>query len=231
MSEQRAQVDELAVAAVAPIKSGMVVGVGTGRAASRGIGAMMDRIRSEKLDIKCVATSEETEQFLGDHGVEVIDFANIERIDYLFDGADEVDHKIRITKGSRGAFTRERMIAHVAERCVFMIGQEKLVDHLGQTLPLAIAVMAFGLTSIRAQLRKIGLNGVVRRDMDGHFHVTDNGNLVLDVTLDDQDVDELATTLNDMPGVVDHGLFITEADEVLVETDHGLERLVRPIED
>jgi ribose 5-phosphate isomerase A len=222
LSEVDIKADDLARAAVAPVDTGMIVGVGTGRAATRGLHALVEKVRREKLDVQIVSTSERSEALARELGLQIADFARLERIDYLFDGADEVDRRLRVMKGSRGAFTRERMIAAAAERCVFMVGERKLVEKLGESVPLAIAVMAFGLASVRRQLRNIGLNGVVRRTMDGQLYVTDNGNLVLDVTIEDHDIDELATSLNDMPGVIDHGLFIGEADEILVETENGL---------
>jgi ribose 5-phosphate isomerase A len=228
LSDQRVA-DELADAAIADIKTGMTVGLGTGRAASRGIRALGDRVRNEKLDIQCVATSEVAETLANEVGLKTIDFAMVERLDFMFDGADEVDRLVRVLKGSGGALTRERMVAWAADRAVYMVQQGKVVEQLGTNNTLAIAIMAFGLTSIRAELRNLGLNGVCRHMINGQFFITDNGNLILDVSIADQDnLEELAAAINSIPGVVDHGLFLSEADEILVETDNGIERLVRP---
>jgi ribose 5-phosphate isomerase A len=227
LSNEQKTADALAEAAVAEIESGMTVGLGTGRTASRAISALADRVRSENLDIRCVPTSHVTETLARALGLKVVDFAMLERIDYLFDGADEVDPLLRMLKGAGGAMIRERIVAHAAARRVYIIDESKLVDRLGQRTTLAIGVMAFGLASVRARLRDLGLHGVVRRTLDGHLFLTDNGSLVLDVTLEDRDVDELACALNDIPGVMDHGLFLTEADEVIVETSRGLDRMQR----
>ena len=104
--------------------------------------------------------------------------------------------------------------------------------------PMVPAVQNLRPASIRseceASLRRLGLNGVVRRTMDGHLFLTDNGTLIVDVTLDDTSIaslhfEELAEQIDRIPGVLDHGLFLTEADEVLVETNDGrIERLLRP---
>jgi ribose 5-phosphate isomerase A len=110
---------------------------------------------------------------------------------------------------------------------VYIVDESKLVDRLGQRTTLGIGVMAFGLASVRARLRDLGLHGVVRRTLDGHLFLTDNGCLILDVTLEDCEVDDLACALNDIAGVVDHGLFLSEADEIIVETSRGLERMKR----
>ncbi len=228
MSSQPPQaVDALAEAAVAEIKSGMIVGLGTGRAASRGIRALSERVANEGLDVQCVPTSHVTETLARALQLKLADFAMLERVDYLFDGADEVDPQMRMLKGGGGAMVRERMVARVADRRVYIIDESKLVDRLGQRTTLSVAVLAFGLASVRARLRDLGLHGVVRRTLDGHLFLTDNGCLVIDVTLPDCDVAERAADLNDIAGVVDHGIFLDEADEIIIETPKGLERMKR----
>lgn len=219
--------DALAEAAVADIRSGMIVGLGTGRTASRAVRALADRVHHEGLDIQCVPTSHVTETLARALQLKIADFALLERVDYLFDGADEVDPQLRMLKGAGGAMVRERMVARVADRRVYIIDESKLVDRLGQRTTLAIAVLAFGLASVRARLRDLGLHGVVRRTLDGHLFLTDNGSLVIDTTLPECDIPQLVADLNDTAGVVDHGIFLDEADEVIVETPRGLERLTR----
>ncbi len=205
----------------------MIVGIGTGRTAKRGIRALADRVKNEKLDVQCVATSEGAAELAVELGLSITDFATVERIHYMFDGADEVDSALRLLKGSGGAITRERMVAWASERRVYMVGEQKFVERLGTNATLPIAVMAFGLASIRAELRNLGLNGVVRRSFDGHIFVTDNANLIIDVTLGGHDPVQVAQWLNDIPGVIDHGLFLEEADEVLVERDGHIDRIIR----
>lgn len=122
---------------------------------------------------------------------------------------------------------RERMVARAADRRVYIVDESKLVDRLGQRTTLGVAVLAFGLASVRARLRDLGLHGVVRRTMDGHLFLTDNGSLVIDVTVPERDPAEIAADINDIAGVVDHGLFLDEADEIIVDTPRGLERMTR----
>lgn len=228
LHEQQTQ-DALAAAAVAEIRSGMMVGMGTGRAAKRGIRALAERYRAEKLDIRCISTSEGSEALAKELGLPVFDFANVETVDYLFDGADEVDPQLRLLKGSGGAMTRERMVAWAAKRRVYMVDRSKMVDRLGANTPLGVAVLAFGLASVRAELRDMGLAGVCRRTLNGQLYLTDNGNLIVDAMIGDQDLEELADALNAIPGVIDHGLFLSEADEVLVDLGDGkVDRLIRP---
>lgn len=229
MSSSPQQVaDALAEAAVAEVTSGMIVGLGTGRTAARGILALAARVKEENLDVRCVPTSHACETIARSQGLHVIDFAVVESVDLLFDGADEVDRQLRMLKGKGGAMTRERIVAHAAKRRVYMIQESKIVDRLGLTSPLGIAVLPFGVAATRTHLRRLGLNGVLRPGFDGHLFLTDNGHVIMDVTLDDRDLDELACDLNAVPGVVDHGLFLTEADEVLVEGRGEVVRLTRP---
>jgi len=206
----------------------MLVGLGTGRTARRGVRALAERIRSEDLKIECIACSKATEQLARELELKVVDFALVEEVDYLFDGADEVDSKLRMLKGSGGAMTRERIIAWASKRRVFMIDGAKFVDTLGENSSLSVAVMAFGLASTRASLRAVGLNGICRRNFDGDLFVTDNDNLILDVSLTpDHCVEELAAHLNDIPGVIDHGLFLGEADEILIDRGGKIDKMLR----
>lgn len=230
LSDETTTVDALAQTAIAEIKTGMTVGLGAGRTAARGIAALAEKVKNEGLEITCCAASEAAEQLAKELGLAPCEFALTEEIDILIDGADEVDRSMRVMKGSRGAVTRERMLAWASRKTIFMVDADKVTERIGTRSTLAIAVMAFGLASTRAAIRRIGLNGVIRRDLDGAFFLTDNGNLILDVTLDgDESLDALNTSLNDLPGVVDHGLFLTEADVILIERagDRGIEKLDR----
>lgn len=221
--------DALAEAAIAEVQTGMVVGLGTGRAASRGIMALHTRVREDGLDVTVVATSHATETQARALGLRLIDFATVESVDYLFDGADEVDPDLRMIKGRGGALVRERVVAKASARCVYMVGEEKLVTRLGERSTLPVAVHYFGLASIRKQLIDMGFNGVVRRTLGGEHFLTDQGNMVIDVSLPaGADPVEVAAQLDSVPGVVDHGLFLNEADEVVVEMKDGrIERMVR----
>lgn len=230
LSEQAATaVSPLARAAVADITSGMVVGLGTGRTASLGIAALAQRVAEERLDIQCVATSHATETLARALRLPLADFSVVEHVDYLFDGADEVDPELRMIKGRGGALTRERVVAHASHKRVYMVTESKLVARLGEHSTLPVAVHAFGLASIRAHLSSLGLNGVVRRTLSGELFLTDQGNLIIDVAFTNGDPEATADLLDAVPGVIDHGLFLCEADEVLVQfADGRVERRARP---
>jgi ribose 5-phosphate isomerase A len=213
--------DRLAQAAIAPIARGMTVGLGTGRSSSRAMRALAQRIAREKLDVRCVCTSMASEQLAMQLKLPVVPFADVQQVDYLFDGCDEVDKDLRVMKGQHGAITRQRLVAQVASRVVYMASDEKLVEQLGSRALLAVVIIPFGIASIRDRLRNLGLSGVVRQNMDGEVVITDGGGVVLDMHITGRNVEQLASDLDHVPGVVDHGLFLTEADEVLLESKAG----------
>jgi ribose 5-phosphate isomerase A len=215
-------VDALATSAVEAVRSGMTVGLGTGRAAKRAIEALARRAAAERLDIQCVATSRESEELGRRLGLRVEAMEGVEAIDYLFDGADEVDPAMRMMKGRGGAMTREKVVAHSAARRVYLVQTKKLVKRLGEDAPLPVEIMRFGLASTRRALRQLGLDGPLRSKAGGGEYETDNGNPVVDAPLPiGLDPATLAAALDETPGVIGHGLFLNEADEVLVEDEQG----------
>lgn len=223
------QPDALASEAVAPITSGMTVGLGTGRAASRAVRALAARVERERLSLTCVSTSDATTALAKSLGLKVVEFAGVERVDYLFDGADEVDDRLRMIKGRGGAMTREKIVARAAKRRVYLIDDSKRVSRLGEKAPLPIEVLPFGLASVRATLARAGLKGDVRRADGGGDYRTDNGCLVIDASMPASLTPEaIDALLAATAGVIGHGLFLVEADEALVESASGaLQRMRR----
>jgi ribose 5-phosphate isomerase A len=222
--------DALAAAAIEEIRNGMTVGLGTGRAATRAIEALAQRVTNEHLDLLCVATSQASEDLGRRLGLKMEAMQGVEAIDYLFDGADEVDPSLQMIKGRGGAMTREKIVAHSAARRVYLVQTAKLVKRLGATAPLPVEVLRFGLASTRRALRELGLDGPLRQKEAGGDYQTDNGNPVIDAKIPGGlDPSQLAVALDAIPGVIGHGLFLTEADLVLVEDAQGrVSREVRP---
>lgn len=223
--------DPLAHAAAAHVTQGMIVGLGTGRAASRAIHALAHRAASEPLRLRCVATSIASHTLAQSLGLHVEPAEHIDKIDFLFDGADEVDPHLRMIKGRGGAMTREKIIARAATRRLYLVQRSKLVSRLGETAPLPIEILQFGADATRRALRALGLETVTRRSSEGADARTDDHNPILDATLTrEADLAELARAIDDIPGVVGHGLFLNEADEIIIEeADLGpITRRARP---
>jgi ribose 5-phosphate isomerase A len=214
--------DPLAMAAVEAVKSGMLVGLGTGRAAARGIEALAYRVAADRLRIHCVATSIASFNQAMSLGLRVLPFDDIAAIDLLFDGADEVDPQLRMIKGRGGAMTREKIVARAASRRIYLIQHNKLVPTLGTSAPLPIEVLPFGLAATRAALERLGLTGPLRALPDGANYTTDNAGFVIDAPLPPAvHLDPLRIALDATPGVIGHGLFLTEADELIIENEAG----------
>jgi len=220
MSQDRT--DPLAQAGVEPITSGMIVGLGTGRAAGRAIRALGERARRERLELTCIATSRASAELATSEGLRVVEMGSVARLDYLFDGADEMDAEMRMIKGGGGAMTREKIAAHASARRVYLLQRSKLVTRLGTGAPLPVEVLGCAVASVQRALSERGLTGQVRRSKEGNEVLTDDGNPVLDVRLPGEwDLENLDRFLNALPGVVGHGLFLTEADEALIEDGEG----------
>ena len=214
--------DLLAAAAVKDIVSGMAVGLGTGRAATRAIRALAQRAATERLALRCVATSQASHDLAATLGLTVGSLEEIGPLDFLFDGADEVDPALRMIKGRGGAMTREKIVAHASARRMYLIQSSKLSSRLGEKAPLPIEVLASDLAAVQQTLRTIGLEGPIRLKADGTPYKTDNGNPVIDAPLpSDLDVVQLGARLDKLSGVVGHGLFLTEANDVLIEDADG----------
>lgn len=214
---------------MAEVASGMTVGLGTGRTATRAINALAARVKEESLDILCFGTSRACDELASSLGLRVEPFSFRTSLDLLIDGADEVDGHLRLMKGQHGAIARQRILAHAASRAIYLVNEAKLVTRLGTRSTLPIVVFEFGVTWIREHIRQIGLSGVVRRNFEGEIFRTEHGHIVLDVSLLEQHKpEEVADFLDRSVGVLEHGIFLTEADEVLVETTDGrLRRLSR----
>lgn len=222
--------DPLAVAAVESIRSGMTVGLGTGRAAARAIRALAHRAHAESLTLTCVATSIASDDLATSLGLTTAPMSTTTRLDFLFDGADEVDPKLRMVKGRGGAMTRERIVARAASRRVYLIDESKLIPRLGTRMPLPIEVLEFALASTFERLKALGLLDAAMRLTDKAVpYRTDNAALVIDARIPaNLDIDTLARELDATPGIIDHGLFLTEADEIIVESMTGqLRRITR----
>ncbi len=223
MSETTHANDLLATAAVEPVGHGMMVGLGTGRAASRGIHALAEKVRHESLSVTCVATSRRSAELAISLGLDVVPMRDVSRVDVLFDGVDELEPGLAMTKGAGGAMTRERIVADAADLRIYLMDESKLVQHLGERFALPVEVLEFGLASTSAGLEALGLVPSMRRvgDESKDLYLTDEGNLVLDCAYGDAasgHLLELSSEIDLIAGVVGHGLFVTQADVVLIES-------------
>jgi ribose 5-phosphate isomerase A len=208
------------------VESGMVVGLGTGRAASMFVRALAERMKTG-LEIRGVPTSRKTENLARELRIPLIPLGEIDGVDIDVDGADEVSPDLDLIKGHGGALVRERVVASFSSRFVVLVGSEKLVSKLGTRVAVPVEVVPFGVPVARRELETIGRTVSLRREGENPYR-TDNGNAILEVAFDSIVAPaELEHRIDRVPGVVDNGLFIGMADLVLVQTDSGIDRLER----
>lgn len=217
---QEQQKKAVAIAALDYLPQGdeVVIGVGTGSTVNHFIAALVDRAAT--IDA-AVASSEGTAQRLKALNIPVVDLNMVSQVPVYIDGADAVDTQSYCIKGGGGALTREKIIAAAADTFVCMVDASKQVAQLTDAFPLPVEVLPMARSYVARQLVAIGGNPVYRQDF-----VTDNGNIILDVyDLDFSQPLALEKELNQITGVVCHGLFASRpADVVLVATEDGVQK-------
>ncbi|MBC9908870.1 ribose-5-phosphate isomerase RpiA [Chitinophaga varians] len=196
------------------IKPNMTIGLGTGSTAYYAIMRIGEMVRSG-MPLKAVATSEQSEQLARKQGITIVPFSEVEKIDLDIDGADEVDEHLRLIKGGGAALLREKIVAAASAEMIVVTDESKVVKHLGRfPLPVEIIPFAWELTFRRL----LALDAApVLRTSNGRTVVTDNGNFILDCHYEKiKDPVALHQQLNDIPGVVENGLFLHYASRVII---------------
>jgi ribose 5-phosphate isomerase A len=210
----------VAEAAVEQIRDGMVVGLGSGSTAAlmiQGLGAKLQR--GELKDIVGVTTSFQGEVLAAELGIPLKSLNAIERIDLAIDGADEVDPGFQLIKGGGACHVQEKLVARRAERFVVVVDATKLVDTLNLGFLLPVEVLPGAWRQVQAQLEQMGGEAQLRMAVrKAGPVVTDQGNLVLDVKFAGGISDPVALEkeINNLPGVLENGLFVNLTDQVLV---------------
>ncbi|MYD09761.1 MAG: ribose-5-phosphate isomerase RpiA [Chloroflexi bacterium] len=208
------------------IDSGMVIGLGTGSTAIFATRRIAQRLRSGDLHaISTLPTSLATEAAAAELGIPLTSLATHPRIDITIDGADEVDPDFNVIKGGGGAHLREKIIAQATERLVIVVDESKLSEQLGMNWPVPVEVVPFNWESQAAYLRALGGTPALRMAGDRPFH-TDQDNLILDCAFGPiADPAALDAALNSRAGIVEHGLFINMARDVVVAGANGVRHL------
>lgn len=222
-------------AAADRVESGMVVGLGTGSTARHAIIRLGERLAAGEIaDVAGIPTSFESSVLAREHGVPLALLDQIDRIDLAIDGADEVDPDLDLIKGGGGAHTREKIVAANADRFMVVVDESKLVDQLGSKVPVPVEVLPMAVAVVERALAQLG--GVVELRMAQRKAgpvVSDQGNLILDCRFSSpgliDDPGELEKTINNIPGVLDNGIFARLADVVLIGSVAGGEPVVREL--
>jgi ribose 5-phosphate isomerase A len=218
-----------AEAAVAFVKSGMVVGLGTGSTADEFLKALAAAISSGRLrDIRGVPTSRQSEQRARELGIPLVSLAECPNPDVTIDGADEIAPNLDLIKGLGGALLREKIVAQNSRQVIIIADVGKRVSMLGTRSPLPVEVAQFGHESHVRFLTDLGAEPVLRRTAKGNVFVTDNGNHIYDCRFDGiPDARHLEDSVLHRAGVVDSGLFLGLATAALVADDTTVQHLRR----
>jgi ribose 5-phosphate isomerase A len=197
------------------VKDGQVVGLGTGSTAAYFIQLLGEQVKNG-LRIRGIPSSDRSREQAASLGIPLTTLDECPEIDVTVDGADEVDPQLRLIKGGGGALLREKIVASATKYYVIITDASKRVPVLGR-FPLPVEVIKFAQAVVARKIEALGAKVELRRGTDGKPYLTDENNHILDCRFGQiSDPDALARQLSDMPGVVEHGLFIGMASVVLV---------------
>jgi ribose 5-phosphate isomerase A len=212
-------------AAQARIQPGMTIGLGSGRAVFALVDALIRSGRTAGL--RAVVASTRTEARARAAGIDLVELDGDLTLDLAVDGADEVDPDLGLLKGGGGALLREKLVLAAARRVLVLAESPKLVDRLGATQLLPVEVVRFAWPTTRRRLLDLVPAATLRLTAPATPTVTDEGHHLLDCAVPDGDLRALATALKATLGVVEHGLFLDTADEVLLGQPDGTVRTLR----
>ena len=210
----------VADAAIKEVESDMILGLGSGSTAALMIKSLADEIRSGKLqNIRGVATSFQSEVLALELDIPLIDLASVSQIDLAIDGADEVDPRFQLIKGGGACHVREKLVASKANRLLIVVDETKLVQNLNQSFPLPVEVLPNAWKQVEEEISEMkGSSSLRMATKKAGPIVTDQGNLILDVFFDGgiKNPKDIELSLNNIPGVLENGLFVDLTDKVLV---------------
>ena len=226
MSDAAAGKRRAAERALELVEPGMTLGLGTGSTADVFLELLAARVAAG-LTVRAVPTSNRTQARAQALGLPLVGFDAIDTLDLCVDGADEVDPSLHLVKGGGGALLHEKMVAAAARRFVVIVDASKLVPVLGG-FPLPVEVVRFGWQVVARRIAALGGTTTLRRGAAGDAFVTDEGHHILDCRFGSLAAPEpLASALDGVVGVVEHGLFLGMAERVIVGGDEGVRELVR----
>lgn len=221
---------EAATKAVAFVQSGMTLGLGTGSTAIFATRRIAELLHAGQLhDIVGFATSKATADEARRLGIPLMPDDLPHDLDMTIDGADEVDPELNLIKGGGGALLREKIVAQASRRVIIVVDQTKPSPKLGTHWPVPVEVMPFAWRSQSRFLESLGAVITARRDGSGRQFETDSGNMILDCAFGPiADAPRLAAALSARAGIIEHGLFIGLADDLIVAGEDGVEHRTRP---
>ena len=211
------------------VEPGMVVGLGTGSTTEYAVKCIAEMLKTGQLsEIVGIPTSIRTENLARELDIPLVGFETHQSIDLTIDGADEVDPDLNLIKGGGGALLREKVVAQASRRNIIIVDESKFVPKLGTGWALPIEVIPFARFAEERFLSDLGGAVTLRTNDDGTPFSTDQNNLILDTNFGQiQNPAELTAQLNERAGIVEHGLFLNLATDVIVAREGGIKHLTR----
>jgi len=202
------------------VKDSMILGVGSGSTVLRVIEHLGEKLK-EGWNIITIPSSYETKMYLNKFHIKTSTFDEYPEIDLTIDGADEVSPELNLIKGGGAALFREKVVAAAANKLVIVIDSSKFVPKIGTTWPIPIEVHPFALGYVLNELKKHNISPLIRNSGKGKSGpvVTDNGGVIVDAKIppiDSDQVHEYNKILNEIPGIMEHGLFVDMTDHVII---------------
>jgi ribose 5-phosphate isomerase A len=208
------------------VRDGMTLGLGTGSTAAHAVRFLGEQVKAG-LKIRGIPTSVHTGELAASLGIRLTTLDECQQIDVDIDGADEFDPQLHLIKGGGGALLREKIIASASRQVVIIADSSKQVAVLGK-FPLPVEVIPFAQPLVAKRITALGATVNLRRDAKGNTFITDEGHHILDCSFGQiADPPALARKLSDMPGIVEHGLFIDLATVVLCAKGENVTELRR----
>jgi ribose 5-phosphate isomerase A len=229
MSATSAHEQKIAAAreALKEVRSGMALGLGTGSTAVEFVTLLGAALREGTLrDVRCTCTSRKTEELARSLDIPIMELAELSPLALAVDGADEIDSELRLIKGRGGALLREKIVEQQAARFLVIADESKVVQRLGVGV-LPVEVTPFARAVLEQRFTKMRLTPVLRL-RDGQPFITDEGHVIVDVRIPwSTDIAHIVTLVRQLAGVVETGLFATEATEAIIATANGVKRMKR----
>jgi ribose 5-phosphate isomerase A len=211
--------EQAARASLEYVRDGQIVGLGSGSTATLAIRLLGKRVR-EGLNIRGIPSSVQSRDLALELGIPLATFDEYQQIDVTIDGADEFDPALNLIKGGGGAMLREKVVASASRQLVIVTDSSKQVSTLGR-FPLPVEVIGFAEPLVAKKIGDLGAKVTRRTDSAGKVYITDEGHHILDCRFGQiPDPRGLARTLSEMPGVVEHGLFVGMASVVLMAKEN-----------
>lgn len=227
MSIQEDEKRQVGITAAEHVRSGMALGLGSGTTVYYFLEELGLRVKAG-LQVTGVPTSERTAALAREFGIPLTTLDDRQELDLDVDGADEVDPRLNLIKGHGGALLREKIIAMASRRRVIVVDSTKTSPALATTMTLPVEIVPFAQALAIKRLAELGAKPVLRMRDEGQPFVTDNSNWIVDCGFAPiSDPARLEREINGIPGVMENGLFIGLADEVLVATSSSVEKLTR----